>query len=146
MWRWHWDVDGLDSPTVNGNSPNHFEPDRMVRCIGEVVRAIIGHHEDRGVGPRQPALEQRTRRHGVIEVVIARRQVVERVVQLADKVRAVEPTVVHQRIGDGRMLGRGKVEHTATIGRLTEDARNNGALSLISRIVSRGNTPVTLRG
>src|SRR5256885_6257989 len=83
--RWGGDVDGLDRPAVDSDPPDHFEPGRMIGRVGEVFWAIVGHHEDRGIGGGQPALEERASRRRMIGIVVASRQVIERVVQLADE-------------------------------------------------------------
>src|SRR5437870_3531051 len=84
--------------------------------------AMVGHHEGGGRGGGKRALEKRARRRWMIGVVVASRQVIERVVQLADEVPALEPTIVHERIGDGGMVGRWQIERAGAIVRLTEDA------------------------
>src|SRR5205814_10224761 len=84
-----------------------------------------------------PALEERARRRWMIGVMVVSRKVVERVVQLADEVPAFEPTVVHERIRDGGMVGRRQVEGAAAIVRLAEDAGD---------VTSRGYSGVPGRG
>lgn len=74
------DMDSHDRPAGVRYAANGFEPIRMSGRVGEVICAIVGHHEDRGIRAGQPALKEHPRRHRMIDIVVAGRQVVERVV------------------------------------------------------------------